>query len=308
MEQSAYMNSWANRSQKRMTEIEKIKETIKLCKETPACNKTWIQIQNEPLKAMRKQNLYLAASRHIRDDTGLTIYSVTGNQQAGKSAYCMCVLAELYNYDEDEIMKHIVMSAKEFTDIIDDALTNGYRHKCILWDDMSVTGGAAKWMTDPKMVMYLGALGDTLGVATKSIMLSSPSGDMVKAFRNYHKYIVQIHKGQNKYDRTAKAYFIGRSPMMQRYCSPVFEDAFDTRIPFYERYAKKRKDISIKAVRDMKQLNSEQEQQEKAPKITMKERILELKRDVEAGVFGEVSFKHACKMNKIDYGYACHVV
>jgi hypothetical protein len=270
---------------------------------------SWIKIQNAPIKDMKRRKLQLAASRHIRDDTGLTFYNVTGNQQSGKTSYSMCVLSELYD-TEDEIMRQIVMSARDFTNIIDDALTNNYRHKCIVWDDMSVTGSASTWVTDPKLVQYLSALGDTLGVATKSIILTSPSGDMVKAFRNYAKYIVQIHKGRNKYDRSAKAYWIGKSPMNQRWCSPVFEDKFDTRIPFYERYAAKRKEISLMAVRNMKKMFDENPAGERDifKKPTIKERVIELKRDLEAGVFGDISFKQICKSHKIDYGYACHVI
>lgn len=215
---------------------------------------SWIEIQKQPIKEMMKLNLQLAGSRHIRDDNGLTFYSVTGNQQSGKSSYGMCILSELYNGDVEEILKHIVMSAKEFTEIIDKALTEGYREKCIMWDDMSLSGSAATWIKDPQMVMYLAALGDTLAIATKSIILTSPSGDMIKAFRNYQKYIIQIGMGSHRNLRTAKGYFIGKSPMQQRWCSAVFEDTFDTRIPFYERYAQKRKEISLEAVKNMKKM------------------------------------------------------
>lgn len=253
---------------------------------------------------MRKLNFKLKASQHIRDDNGLTIYNVTGNQQSGKSAYGMCILSEVYNGDEDEVMKHIVMSIKDFTNIIDDALTNNYRHRCIMWDDMSVEGSASLWVSNPLLVRYLAALGDTLGVATKSLILSSPSGDMIKAFRNYQKYIVQITMGRNKYDRVAKGYFIGKSPMMQRYCQATFEDPYDTRIPFYERYAQIRREISIKAVMDMKRLNQQQPEQDKPHKITIKERVEELKRDLEAGVFGDMTFKALCKAHQINYSTA----
>ncbi len=268
----------------------------------------WLQIQKKPIKEMRKLGLNLWGSKHIRDDNGLTFYSVTGNQQSGKSAYGMCILSELYNFDEDAIMNQIVMTAKEFTEKIDDALTNKYRHRCIMWDDASVTGSAAKWMTDPKMVMYLAALGDTLAVATKAIILTSPSGDMTKAFRNYQKYIIQIGQGRDRNEKTAKAYFVGRSPMMQRWCRSVFVDNFNVKVPFYLRYAKKREDLSLQAVKNMKQMfEAKNEKAEPEHKLTLKDRILELKRDLAAGVFGDMSLKALCKANKIDYGYACNI-
>lgn len=268
-------------------------------------SESWIKIQNKPIKEMRKLDLRLCASQRIRDDSGLTFLSVTGNQQSGKSSYGLYILYELYEGDVDEIMRHVVMSAKDFTDIIDQALTGGYREKCIMWDDMSIGGCAATWVTDPKLVKYLGALGDTLAVATKSIILSSPSGDMIKAFRNYQKYIVQIHKGKQKWDRVAKGYFIGRSPMNSRWCSPEFEDTFDTRIPFYERYALKRKEISLQAVRNMKTMfTNTQGNTDVVRPTTIKEKVLELKRDLESGVFGDMTLKAVCKANKINYGTA----
>lgn len=262
----------------------------------------WIARQNRPLKEMRKLNLILSGSKHIRDDNGLTFYSITGNQQSGKSAYGMCILSELYNHDADAVLNQIVMTAKEFTEKIDEALTKKFRHKCIMWDDTSVTGSAAKWMTDPKMVMYLAALGDTLAVATKSIIMTSPSGDMVKAFRNYQKYIVQISMGRHSYERLAKAYFIGKSPMAQRWCRAEFTDQFDVRIPFYQRYAQKREDLSLKAVRDMKGMFIEgQEVLEKPHKVTVKERCFEIVRDVAAGVYKGLTEKEVCEKNGIKH-------
>lgn len=274
---------------------------------TETSQKTWIQIQNEPVEALQKLDLKLAASRHIRDDHGLTFFNITGNQQSGKSAYGMLILYELFEGDVDQVMDHIVMSAKDFVEKINNALNGGYREKCLMWDDLSVTGSAATWMTDPKFVIALAGLGDTLGVACKSVILSSPSGNMIKAFRDYQKYLVQIHQGSGKYGRVALGYWNGRSPMQQRYCSSVFKDEYDTRIPFYERYAKKRKEISIRAAQELMKITQAQEESEEKPKpLTIKDRVLELKRDLDAGVYGDMSFKKLCKAHKINYGTACN--
>lgn len=262
-----------------------------------------IKIQKEPVRQLKKQILNLSASKHIRDDNGLTIYSITGNQQGGKSTYGMWILYEMYNGDVDEILKHIVMSANEFADMIEKAIIEKYRMKCIMWDDMSVDGSAATWMTNPLLVKRLGALGDTLGIATKSLILTSPSGDMIKAFRTYYKYIVQICDGQTKNDRFARGYKIGRSPMDQRNCSRIFEDHYDIRVPFYERYAQKRYDISLRTVLDMKK--TKEEAIEKEHKPTKTERAWELKRDWRAGVFGDISLRKlsifTSKIDKISY-------
>jgi len=267
--------------------------------------KTWIQIQNEPVKELKKLSLNLSASRRIRDDNGLTFLSISGNQQGGKSTYGMAILSELFEGDEDEILRHVVMSAKDFADMVYGALIGGYREKCIMWDDMSLGGRASLWVTDPKLVQALGALGDTLAVATKSIIFSSPSGDMVKAFRNYQKYTVQIHNGQHKWDRVAKGYKMGKSPLGSDWATLIFEDYFDPRLPFYERYALKRKEISLKAVMEMRSFFTKtQPKEEQKPVVSIKERVLELKRDLDAGVFGDMTFKALCKSHKINYGTA----
>jgi len=246
-------------------------------------SESWISIQNKPVKELQKMKLDLAASRRIRDDSGLTLFSITGKQQGGKSSYGMLILYEMFNGDVEQIMKHIVFTIEDFTKLISDAINGGYREKCIMWDDASITGGAAKWTVDPKGVMYLAGLGDTLGVATKSVIMTSPSGDMIKAFRNYTKYKIVISQGKHKYDRIARGYWIGKSPMEQRYCSLEFQDNYDTRVPFYERYAAVRKEISLLAI---KNLNSVMQSEEtKEPKITIKDKVFELKRDWEAGVY-----------------------
>jgi len=272
-------------------------------------NNSWIKLQNEPVKAMRRLPLKLCASKRICNDNGLTMFSVTGNQQGGKSSYGMCILSEIYENDVDEILRHIVMTAGDFAKMIMDAIEGGYRERCIMWDDMSVSGSASTWMTDPKFVKALGGLGDTMAVATKSVLLTSPSGDTIKSFRNYSKYNVQIKQGSGKYGRIARGYWIGTSPMGEMYCSAEFDDFYDVRIPFYEQYAEKRRAISIQAAKEMMKLTQQPTQENDIQKpLTIKDRVLELKRDLDAGVFGDMSFKKVCKANKINYGTACNYI
>jgi hypothetical protein len=264
--------------------------------------KTWIEIQTEPVKELKKKDLKLAASKRIMNDNGLTLFSVTGNQQSGKSAYGMCILSEMYDNDVAEIMRHIVMSSKDFTALVEAAIEGGYKEKCIMWDDMSVGGSAATWITDPLLVKYLSGLGDTLGIATKGLILTSPSGDMIKAFRNYTKYKVLIGNGSSKYQRVARAYWIGKSPMDQRWCSSEFEDSYDTRIPFYEIYAQKRKEISLSAVKQMKKIHQENGVTAEVNKPqTITARAKELYRDWKAGVFGDETLVTVAKVHKIGY-------
>lgn len=254
-----------------------------------------IAIQQEPIKAMRKLNLQSGIAKRIRDDAGLTIFTIEGMQQSGKSSYSMRALDEIYGGDKGQVLSHIVMSIEDLKTMLYNAIKGGYRERCIVWDDMSVTGSAAEWMNNPKNVKKLSALGDTLGIATKGLILTSPSGDMVKAFRNYLKYKVIISSGNGKYGRIARGYWVGKSPMNQRYCQTLFEDEFDTRIPYYEEYAIKRREISLKAVLDM---NSDDKPAESTKPLTKAERAWEIKRDWKAGVYGDMVLKQVAKIVK----------
>ena len=265
----------------------------------------WFSVQNSPIDKLKKRKLKLAGSKRVMQDQGLTIFSVEGTQQGGKSTYGMRLLMDMYGSDKDIVLGRIVMSAEAFRDDIQSALHGNYREIATMWDDMSVGGAASTWITDPYLVKKLSGLGDTMGIATKCLIMTSPSGDMIKAFRNYNKYKVIIHPGRHKYERIAYGYRMGKSPMNQRWCSLEFRDVYDIRIPFYDEYAQMRRELSIKAVQEF---NTEQQAPEKVKPITVKERVMELKRDFEAGVFGDMSFKKLCKAHRIDYGYACNVV
>lgn len=219
----------------------------------------WFNIQNEPINKLKKRNLRLAISKRIRDDTGLTIVTVEGTQQGGKSTYAMRALMDMYGNNKDIVLNQIVMSAIGFKDKIQAALSGNYREIAVVWDDLSVEGSASTWMTDPMMVKKLAGLGDTLGIATKAFFMTSPSGDMIKSFRNYNKYKVIIGSGKSKYERIARGYRMGKSPMNQRWCSLEFEDVYDIRIPFYSEYADMRRALSIKAVQEF---NATTEQKE----------------------------------------------
>src|SRR5659263_57497 len=157
-------------------------------------------IQNKPMEGLRGVPLNLSLSRLIVNKPGLIGCNIVGTQQSGKSAYALMVLYELYKGDVEKVFKHVVFTIKDLTTLLNNALQNHERLLCVLWDDSSVHGSAAQYNTNRRLVQYLSAMGDTLGIATKGILLTSPSGDIIKAFRNYNFYKVQIGLGRHKYD------------------------------------------------------------------------------------------------------------
>lgn len=263
-------------------------------------------IQNAPMNELKGKSLKLALSRKIVNDAGLVGAFISGAHQTGKSSYALCVMYELYQGDIEEIFRHIVFTISDLTKLLNNAIKTRTRCKCILWDDSSVHGSASQYNVNRQLVAYLGAMSDTMGIATKSILLTSPSGDIVKTFRNYNFYRVQIGIGRHKYDRIARGYEFGSSPFGQQWGRASFEDSFDVRIPFYERYYKLREQMSLSTLQDMDAflhrktpLSDESHHEE-----TEKDRILRVNTDWKNGEYGDVSRREALRKENIDIGYA----
>jgi len=214
-------------------------------------NSNFIDVQQRPIREMQRLKLHLGLSRRIAFDNGLTGASITGIQQGGKSSYGLQVMWEIYNHDVDQVLDHVVFRIEDFVQKIKTALKTHQRMKCIMLDDASLCASAARYGVDRKLVLYLSGLGDTLGVASKAILLTSPSGDLIKAFRNYQFYKIQIHQGQHHYDRVAKGYKMHTKPSGQKWVSTEFVDKYDVRTSFYDRYAVMRESISLSAVDNM---------------------------------------------------------
>lgn len=221
------------------------------------------EIQNKPVNDLKGVDLHLSLSRLIRDKPGLVGCHINGGQQTGKSSYAMLVLWELYQHDVDKVLEHIVFNIKTLAEVLNTALENKERQTCIVWDDCSVSGAAMQYRINTELVAYISALGDTMGLATKSILLTSPSGDIIKAFKNYNFYEARIGFGRHKYDRIAKCYQHGKSPYKKDWYRTVFTDTFDTRIPWYDRYYKMRNELSISTVRDLQTFLNKKEKKER---------------------------------------------
>ena len=213
--------------------------------------KSFKEIQNAPMRNLINVELGFCLSRYIVDKPGLVGASITGKQQSGKSVYALQVLSELYQFDEEKIFQHIVFSIKDLTTLLRNAIKRRERLLCVLWDDASVHGAASRYNSDRALVQYLSALGDTLGIAVKGILMTSPSGDLIKAFRQYNFYKVQIGFGQHKYDRIARGYLKGTSPYGQPYYSRIYEDFYDVRSPIYQRYYEMRESLSLSVLDEM---------------------------------------------------------
>lgn len=214
-------------------------------------NNQWVDNQNKPVREMKRLKLVSGLAKRIVHDNGLVGASITGVQQGGKSSYGLKVMMELYNNNVDEVLKHVVFKLEDFIGLMRKASQTHERMRCVMLDDASLCAGAGQYSVNQKLVLYLSGIGDTLGVACKGLLLTSPSGNLIKAFRNYQFYHVQIHQGKHQYDRVAKGYKQHTKPSGQKWVSSEFIDMYDVRVPFYERYAAMRESISLSALDNM---------------------------------------------------------
>lgn len=179
---------------------------------------------------------------------------ISGQRRAGKSVYMMMVLYELYKHDWDEVFNHIFFTMEDFTSFLKEALYTGVRVPCVALDDAGVHFGAQQYNTHRNQVSYISALMDTIGIITKSLILTVPnSGNLIKSIRTANFYHVELHQGRNKYDRVAKGYLLHTSPKGQIWPSHEFDDNFDVRLPehIYERYSQMRRKYSIDTLQSM---------------------------------------------------------
>lgn len=243
------------------------------------------EIQFSEINRLKKIKFKSCLANLIIKEPGLVGASIQGKQQTGKSVYAMLIMYEIYQGDINKVFDNIVFSMDELKSKLRTAIERREKIRCILWDDASVHGSASHWMTNPIAVQELSQLGDTMGLATKGLILTSPSGDLIKAFRQYNFYQVKVALGRHSDDRVARGYLRGTSPYGQKYYSFVFEDNYNVKLSFYERYYTLREKLSLSALGHNETNNTKDEQPQR--KITKQEQAKELYDTFKAGYFKE---------------------
>lgn len=252
-------------------------------------------IQFEDINKLKNKKFKSNLARLIVHEPGLVGASIQGRQQTGKSVYAMLVMYELYERDIDKVFENMVFSMDELKEKLKLAIQQKRKIRCILWDDASVHGSASHWMTDPLAVQELAQLGDTMGLATKGFLMTSPSGDLIKAFRQYNFYQIKISLGRQKNDRVSRGYLKGTSPYGQTYFSHVFNDNYDVRLSFYQRYYVLREQLSLSTLNKKPEEKKVEIQKESTQDI-----VFEYCRDKLAGVTN-IPLKTFCLARKINY-------
>lgn len=219
--------------------------------------------QNAQINTLKQARLGLVLSRKIVFRNEFVGAVISGQRQSGKSMYMLMVLHELYKRDWDEVFKHVFFSMEDFIEFLKQSLQTGERIPCVAIDDAGVHFGAQQWNKNRNKVTDITSLLDTIGIITKSIILTVPnSGNLIKAIRLANFYHVEIHQGRHKFDREANGYLLHTSPKGQIYPTKEFIDTYDVRIPepIYEKYSLMRQRYSIETLSAFNPSDSKKEQ------------------------------------------------
>lgn len=210
--------------------------------------------QEKLINELKKEPINLVLSNRIVYRNDFIGAVISGQRRSGKSVYMMYVLYELYKHDWDEVFKHIFFTMEDFTAFLMDALRTGIRVPCVAIDDAGVHFGAQAYNSHRNQVSHITALLDTIGIISKSIVVTVPSsGNLIKAIRTANFYHCEIHQGRTKYARESHGYLLHTSPKGQIYPTKEFIDHYDTRVPeaIYERYSRVRRKYSIDSLSSM---------------------------------------------------------
>ena len=188
---------------------------------------------------------------NIVNENGFVGAVVSGDRQLGKSMYMLKCLSQLYLEDWDKVFAHMFFSMDSLLEYLAKALQTDERVPCIAIDDAGVHFGAQQYNTNRNMVGHITALLDTIGIVTKSIILTVPNrSNLIKSIREGNFYSVEVHQASGKYGRKAVGYKMHTSPKGQEWITEEFTDLYDVRIPEeqYERYYALRKNYSAVTV------------------------------------------------------------
>lgn len=216
--------------------------------------------QTRAINKLKDKKFHTTAAEIIVKSQKLEGFIIHGAQRSGKSVYGTMILYELYDHDVDEMFRHMFFSMKDLNKFLIEAAKTDERCPAIMVDDAGVHMSANSYNTNRRQAVYLSAVMDTIGIICKGLIFTTPNpNNLLKAIRNYEFYRVQISMGRHTNDRIAKAYSHTTSPDGTHFwINTEYEDKFYVKVPYYERYAEIRKQMSISTLKDMETfLNNE---------------------------------------------------
>lgn len=202
----------------------------------------------------------------------------------------------------------------------------GSKYGIFVFDDFGVAYNNRKWQSKPNEAMN--DVLQTMRTDNNIILMSVPDSDWIDVKgRNILRFKIVMDKPifSKQLERIGKSVAMGRLAEVQKmYNSSSRKNVFPflkTRKAVYNKIMFGKAPNELEEIYEMiRQINLKRlqisnvetildgmeekvtNQNDDVPKVTIKERVLELKRDVEAGIYD--SLKTACEENNIKYGYA----
>ena len=179
---------------------------------------------------------------------GAVVYGLRG---IGKSSYSLKVLKEVFmtldGVDEKEAYDRALKATKyRMLDIIKfiKSHANGGRvAPSLIIDDAGVGLSRYRWWVEPKLILRLQSVLDTVRSGVSSILMTCPSPKSVLGFvKRYDDFYVKIIKVSGEWRRKAIGYQQTTLPSGKTIVYKRFEDSFTCYLPnkVYKKYIKLR--------------------------------------------------------------------
>ena len=190
---------------------------------------------------LKEEGYHFALSRRIMENDGFTGAIIYGKQRIGKSSYAMQVGYDIYK-NWDDVARYTFFRLDDLIEFLQELTAKHEYIPYMIVDDAGVHLSKHVFFSDRSNAQFISNLFDVVGVAVKSIVLTTPDpGNILKGLRRYEFLRVKIVKHTN-YRRLAKGYRNIMLPSGTFRIRTDFTDSFKVKLPdeIYEEYSKVR--------------------------------------------------------------------
>lgn len=187
---------------------------------------------------------------------------ISGPRGIGKSSYALrslhFALLSL-GYSDAEAWEICLRSIKfklfDVVQFLESAVSSDARAVCLIWDDVRISASGSSWFQNPKLVVRLVAVLDTVRSSICSMVLTSPSSSgLLSVLNSFDDHTIKVsYSSAGGWYRTGKGYITKTLPSGMRRIYRSWEDTFSCYLPnvIFERYNKMRKDALKDALKDL---------------------------------------------------------
>jgi len=191
-------------------------------------------------------------------------FNVCGRRGVGKTAYSLWALHDafvLMGYTNNGAWREALSCLKfKLVDVVSylkDAVDRDEKKVCLIWDDARVHASGGQYFIQPKMVIKLGGLMDTIRTAVSCLILTMPTQHgLLGVLKNYDDYLVKIkYADAGGFNRIATGYLWTTLPAGQRRIYTKFHDKYSCRLPnwLYNKYMIQRKNALKDVLADLEE-------------------------------------------------------